>query len=78
MLGFLRNASLVAAAVPTALALVAPRVINKDIVVVGGGASGAHAAFRLREDYGKTVALIEKQPILVCICIRRITADLSS
>ncbi|KAK0386399.1 hypothetical protein NLU13_6236 [Sarocladium strictum] len=42
----------------------AANVIEKDIVIVGGGASGAYAAFRLREDFGKTVALIEKQKIL--------------
>jgi flavin-dependent dehydrogenase len=34
-------------------------------VVVGGGASGAYAAVRLRDDFGKSVALIEKQSILV-------------
>lgn len=39
--------------------------IAKDIVIVGGGASGAYAAFRLREDYGKSIALIEKQGALV-------------
>lgn len=40
-------------------------VIEKDVVIVGGGASGAYAAFRLREDFGKSIALIEKQKILV-------------
>lgn len=39
--------------------------IAKDVVVVGGGASGAYAAFRLREDFGKSVALVEKQDTLV-------------
>lgn len=39
--------------------------IEKDVIVVGGGASGAHAAYRLREDYGKSVILIEKEAILV-------------
>lgn len=40
-------------------------VIEKDVVVIGGGASGAYAAFSLREDYGKSVALIEKEKALV-------------
>ncbi|EEY22431.1 amine oxidase [Verticillium alfalfae VaMs.102] len=36
-------------------------VIEKDVVVLGGGASGAHAAVRLREDYGKSVIVVEKK-----------------
>lgn len=40
-------------------------VIEKDVVIIGGGGSGAHAAFRLREDYGKSIILIEKEAILV-------------
>ncbi|KAF4122176.1 hypothetical protein GMORB2_7769 [Geosmithia morbida] len=47
-----------------ALATAAPSVIKKDVVIVGGGASGAYAAVRLREDYGKSIALIEKQDII--------------
>jgi len=39
--------------------------IEKDVVIVGGGAAGAHAAVRLREDYKKSVVVIEKEPILV-------------
>ncbi|KAH7237959.1 hypothetical protein B0J15DRAFT_529394 [Fusarium solani] len=38
--------------------------ISKDIVVVGGGAAGAYAAVRLREDYGQSIALIEKEGLL--------------
>jgi FAD dependent oxidoreductase len=48
------------AAIVTALDVVA-----KDVVVIGGGASGAYAAFRLREDYGQSIALIEKEETLV-------------
>ena len=41
------------------------RVILKDAAIIGGGASGAFAAVRLREDYNKSIILIEKQKILV-------------
>lgn len=41
-------------------------VLFKDVVIVGGGSSGAYAAVRLREDFGKSIALIEKESILVC------------
>lgn len=40
-------------------------IIKKDVVILGGGASGAHAAVRLREDYGKSVVIVEKQSNLV-------------
>ena len=43
----------------------APRTIYKDVVILGGGASGAHAAVRLREDYNKSIIIIEKQDNLV-------------
>ncbi|KAJ5933643.1 hypothetical protein N7454_005972 [Penicillium verhagenii] len=39
-------------------------VIERDVVVIGGGASGAYAAVRLRDDFGKSIALIEKRDIL--------------
>lgn len=39
-------------------------VINRDVVIVGGGASGAHAAVKLR-DMGKSVVLVEKRDKLV-------------
>ena len=42
-----------------------PLTIYKDVVILGGGASGAHAAVRLREDYNKSIIIIEKQDNLV-------------
>ncbi|KAF3809812.1 Beta-cyclopiazonate dehydrogenase [Colletotrichum gloeosporioides] len=39
----------------------ATKIIHRDIVILGGGASGSHAALRLREDYNKTIIVVEKQ-----------------
>ncbi|OLN91624.1 Beta-cyclopiazonate dehydrogenase 1 [Colletotrichum chlorophyti] len=36
-------------------------IIERDVVILGGGASGAHAAVRLREDLNKTIVVVEKQ-----------------
>lgn len=44
----------------------APRTIYKDVVILGGGASGSHAAVRLREDFNKSIIIVEKQNNLVC------------
>lgn len=41
--------------------------VERDVVIVGGGAAGSNAAVRLREDYNKSVILIEKEAILVKI-----------
>jgi spermidine synthase len=43
----------------------APRIIYKDVAILGGGASGSHAAVRLREDFNKSVIVVEKQENLV-------------
>jgi hypothetical protein len=57
--------------IPTALAVIdissfSPAdTITKDVVIIGGGASGAHAAYRLKEDYNKTVVVVEKDTLLV-------------
>lgn len=40
-------------------------VIQRDVVIIGGGASGAYAAVRLRDDFNKSIALIEKEARLV-------------
>jgi ribulose 1,5-bisphosphate synthetase/thiazole synthase len=42
-------------------------VLHRDVVVIGGGASGAYAAVRLRDDFNKSIALIERQSILVIL-----------
>ena len=60
--GLLAVASL-GAAIPE----LASRILLKDVVIVGGGASGAYAAVRLKEDYGKDILLIEKKDHLVSL-----------
>jgi ribulose 1,5-bisphosphate synthetase/thiazole synthase len=45
----------------------ASRIIYSDVVILGGGASGAHAAVRLRQDFNKTVVVVEKNNKLVRI-----------
>ena len=35
-------------------------VIERDVLIIGGGATGTYAAIRLREDYKKSVLVIEK------------------
>lgn len=42
-----------------------PNVLFKDVAIIGGGASGAYAAVRLRDDFGKSIALVEKEDRLV-------------
>ncbi|EUC37469.1 hypothetical protein COCCADRAFT_85619 [Bipolaris zeicola 26-R-13] len=53
--------------IPTGLAInekSRPIEITKDVVIIGGGASGTYAAVRLREDLGKSVIVIEPRPNL--------------
>jgi ribulose 1,5-bisphosphate synthetase/thiazole synthase len=44
-------------------------IVNTDVAILGGGASGTYSAVRLREDYGKSVLLIEMEPVLVSILL---------
>ncbi|KAK4038089.1 hypothetical protein C8A01DRAFT_48266 [Parachaetomium inaequale] len=37
-----------------------PDIITRDVVIIGGGASGAYAAIRLKEDFQKSVVVVEK------------------
>ncbi|KAF5020252.1 hypothetical protein F66182_7730 [Fusarium sp. NRRL 66182] len=39
----------------------AAEVIDVDVAVIGGGGSGAYAAVKLRENFGKRIAVIEKR-----------------
>jgi hypothetical protein len=52
-------------------------VITKDVVILGGGASGTYGAVRLREDYGKSVILIEKEAVLVGVLYMVFSKDLA-
>lgn len=40
-------------------------IIEKDVAIIGGGASGTHTAVRLREDYGVSVVVVESEDHLV-------------
>jgi hypothetical protein len=35
-------------------------IITRDVVIIGGGATGTYAAVRLREDFNRTVVVVEK------------------
>lgn len=58
------KALLAAVSIFDSLRVVQSEVIHKDVVILGGGASGTYAAVRLREDYGKDILLVEMEPIL--------------
>ena len=69
-MGLLTALNLLPAVVSLAGAAIIPEsaadfVIKKDVAILGGGASGAHAAVRLREDHGQSVIVVEKQENLV-------------
>jgi ribulose 1,5-bisphosphate synthetase/thiazole synthase len=59
------TALVLALAAPLVSAQSATNIIYKDVAVIGGGASGSYAAYVLREDFNKSVAIIEKENILV-------------
>lgn len=64
----LKTASLwvmIAAVTGQATGFELPDVLFKDVVIIGGGASGAYAGVRLRDDYSKSVAIVEIQDRLV-------------
>lgn len=42
-----------------------PDVVTRDVAIIGGGASGAYAAIRLKEDFKKSIVLVEKADHLV-------------
>jgi len=41
------------------------KVIERDVAIIGGGASGSYSAVRLKEDYNLSVVVVEKDNILV-------------
>ena len=49
-----------------------PKTIVRDVAIIGGGASGAHAAVRLREDFDKSVVVVETKDRLVRIALNMI------
>ncbi|KAK0720987.1 hypothetical protein B0H67DRAFT_483686 [Lasiosphaeris hirsuta] len=60
--GLLAGASLTAGAwLPESICT---RIITRDVVIIGGGASGSYAAVRLKEDYNKSIVLVEKRGLL--------------
>jgi NAD(P)-binding Rossmann-like domain len=50
-----------AAAARGATAFDIPNILIKDVAIIGGGAAGAYAGVRLRDDYNKSIALVEMQ-----------------
>ncbi|KAF8215744.1 hypothetical protein K438DRAFT_1748656 [Mycena galopus ATCC 62051] len=63
MIGFFATALLVTSASVVAT-IVPDKVLKKDVIILGGGASGTYAAVRLREDYNKSVVVVEARTVL--------------
>lgn len=62
----LRLASgLLAAATAVSATSWLPDIVTRDVAIIGGGASGAYAAIRLKEDFKKSIVLVEKAGRLV-------------
>lgn len=40
-------------------------IIERDVAIIGGGASGTYAAVRLREDHNVSIVVVEKEDHLV-------------
>lgn len=57
----------IAAAVTASNERATVKTITRDVAIIGGGASGAYSAVRLREDFGVSILLIEKDDRLVSI-----------
>ena len=58
-------ASLAVAAPGSLPQSIATSTVTVDIAIVGAGASGAYAAIRLKEDFNKSIAIIDKASDLV-------------
>lgn len=43
---------------------IASTVLYRDVAIIGGGASGGYAAVRLKEDFNKTIVVVEKAAAL--------------
>ncbi|KAK3898435.1 beta-cyclopiazonate dehydrogenase [Staphylotrichum tortipilum] len=56
----LAGSLLAAASAVTATGGWLPEIISRDVAIIGGGASGSYAAIRLKEDFGKSVVVVEK------------------
>ncbi|TLS21572.1 uncharacterized protein PpBr36_10175 [Pyricularia pennisetigena] len=61
---FFNKISIAALATAAIAAQAASSAIDADVVVVGGGTSGAYAAVRLSQDFGKKVLVVEKASVL--------------
>ncbi len=69
----LRHASGLLAAASVVAGGWLPDVIVRDVAIIGGGSSGAYAAVRLKEDFKKSIVLVEKAGRLVCSTLHHTT-----